>query len=547
MKMTSKWMVFAAIAQAALATWGRAEEAGVVGTTSASFLMWTAQPGAVREISIGDVSAIPPIAANGEEVSATSPKGESHVLATDTNDATAAVWSPAPDRNGAWTLAKNGETATFFVTGLPEPLSVTVGKWGAVRVETNGVEMATFGPDATTDITIGYGTEVTATAVPDAGFTVDGDADSVTFASFTNAAEAAFAFLPRPEPSIRWAFSPTVGRHFAQIAMTNHAGYAEALEGLAYVFADRTNAVGTVYAQLWDAAAKAPQGVLFASGGVEQRGVALDAAAFGGLADGARAVWGVSDATLEGAAGAVPASERQIGMYVRNCVFPASGNEAAGEVESFVGYLTWTTDGKRYYLPIVEGAATGDMTTEAPQTSTAATETGSGQASVTHYKVVFAANGGTGVMTAQKIAGGAKAKLRPCAYKRKDWLFLGWAKSKNGAVAYRNEAAVRNLAKNGTTVTLYAKWAKKTYKVAFYRTYKSATGTMAKQTFTYGKGKRLSKNKFTREGYTFKGWAKSKALAKKGKVAYKNRKKVKNLVANGKTVKLYAVWKKEEK
>ena len=65
------------------------------------------------------------------------------------------------------------------------------------------------------------------------------------------------------------------------------------------------------------------------------------------------------------------------------------------------------------------------------------------------------------------------------------------------------------------------------------------------QTMTYGKAKKLSKNKFTRKGYVFKGWAKSKKLAKKGKVAYKNGKKVKNLVTNGKTVKLYAVWKKK--
>ena len=71
------------------------------------------------------------------------------------------------------------------------------------------------------------------------------------------------------------------------------------------------------------------------------------------------------------------------------------------------------------------------------------------------------------------------------------------------------------------------------------------TGTMSEETFTYGKKKKLSKNKFKRKGYVFKGWAKSKALAKKGKVAYKNKQAVKNLVTNGKTVKLYAVWKKK--
>ena len=51
----------------------------------------------------------------------------------------------------------------------------------------------------------------------------------------------------------------------------------------------------------------------------------------------------------------------------------------------------------------------------------------------------------------------------------------------------------------------------------------------------------LRANAFKRTSYKFKGWAKTK----KGKVAYKNKAKVKNLTdKNGKTVTLYAVWKK---
>ncbi len=73
----------------------------------------------------------------------------------------------------------------------------------------------------------------------------------------------------------------------------------------------------------------------------------------------------------------------------------------------------------------------------------------------------------------------------------------------------------------------------------------SCKGTMAVESFTYGKAKKLSANKFKRKDYTFKGWAKSKALAKKGTVTYKNKAKVKNLITTGKTVKLYAVWKKK--
>ena len=429
---------------------------------------------------------------------------------------------------------------------LQAVLTVKAGRWGSAVAVIGGTTNTVAG-GTTAEFRVPVGSRVEVRAVADAGFAVDGE-ESVEIASFAENVSVAFAFLPNPTDSaIRWKFSSTVGRYFAQVSIPAHAGYAEALEGLAFLFADRTNAVGEVYAQLWDAAARSEQGVLLTAEGVEYRGVALDAAAFAGLAEGGSALWGVSDETLAETSLVVPADERQIGLYVRKRVNPVSGNETAGEVENFLGYLTWTMNGTRYYLPIVEGGTNAVMATQPSQSSTVATGSGSGHPSASFYNVVFAANGGTGVMAPQIIAGGAKATLRTCAYKREGWLFLGWAKTKNGAVAYKDEASVRNLAKNGETVTLYARWAKKTYKVVFCRTYKSAKGTMKKQTFTYGKGKRLRKNTFTREGYKFKGWAKSKALAKKGKVAYKNRKKVKNLVKNGKTVKLYAVWKKEEK
>ena len=83
-----------------------------------------------------------------------------------------------------------------------------------------------------------------------------------------------------------------------------------------------------------------------------------------------------------------------------------------------------------------------------------------------------------------------------------------------------------------------------TYTVAFNAN--GGTGKVAAQTMTYGKAKKLSKNKFKApKGKKFAGWATSKANAKKGVVKYKNKKSVKNLVTNGKTVKLYAVWKKK--
>ncbi|MBQ7252967.1 MAG: InlB B-repeat-containing protein, partial [Kiritimatiellae bacterium] len=154
------------------------------------------------------------------------------------------------------------------------------------------------------------------------------------------------------------------------------------------------------------------------------------------------------------------------------------------------------------------------------------------------YTVAFNANGGTGTMAKQAMTYNKAAKLRKNAFKRKDCVFIGWAKTKSGKVAYKNAQAVKNLRTDGKTTTLYAKWAKKNYKVAFDAN--GGKGTMAAQAMTYGKAAKLRKNAFKKSGCVFLGWSRTKT----GKVAYKNAQAVKNLLANGKTLTLYAVWAK---
>ncbi|MBQ7252092.1 MAG: InlB B-repeat-containing protein [Kiritimatiellae bacterium] len=154
-----------------------------------------------------------------------------------------------------------------------------------------------------------------------------------------------------------------------------------------------------------------------------------------------------------------------------------------------------------------------------------------------NYTVAFNANGGKGKMAAQKMTYGKAAKLRKNAFKRSGWTFLGWAKTKNGAVAYQNAQAVKNLRTDGKTTTLYAVWAKNVYKVAFKAN--GGSGSMAAQKMAYGKAANLRKNAFKRTGYTFAGWAKTAT----GAVAYKNAQAVKNLRTDGGTTTLYAKWK----
>ena len=157
------------------------------------------------------------------------------------------------------------------------------------------------------------------------------------------------------------------------------------------------------------------------------------------------------------------------------------------------------------------------------------------------YNIKFSANGGKGKMSTQKnVKYTSKVKLTN-QFTRKGYTFAGWATSKDGKVKYKNKAQVSKLTStNGKTVTLYAKWTPNKYNIKF-----NANGGKGKMT-TQKNVKYTTKvkltNKFKRTGYKFQGWATSK----NGKVKYKNKAQVSKLTStNGKTVTLYAVWKKK--
>ena len=116
---------------------------------------------------------------------------------------------------------------------------------------------------------------------------------------------------------------------------------------------------------------------------------------------------------------------------------------------------------------------------------------------------------------------------------KKGYTLKGWYTKKSGGTKL---AASTKINKNAT---YYAQWTANKYKIKFNKN--GGKGTMKTLSATYDKNVTLRANAFKRTGYKFKGWAKTK----KGKVAYKNKAKVKNLTATkGKTVTLYAVWKK---
>ncbi len=95
-------------------------------------------------------------------------------------------------------------------------------------------------------------------------------------------------------------------------------------------------------------------------------------------------------------------------------------------------------------------------------------------------------------------------------------------------------------ATSNAAVTAYVRCDANEYTVKFNANDEDAVGTMADQTYTYGEEKKLTKNAFTKTGYTFKGWATSST----GNVEYDDEEEVSNLATGG-TFNLYAVWRDE--
>ena len=110
------------------------------------------------------------------------------------------------------------------------------------------------------------------------------------------------------------------------------------------------------------------------------------------------------------------------------------------------------------------------------------------------------------------------------------YTFNGWLDSRGELVT--------EIAK-GTTgrITLTASWTANTYTVQYNAN--GADGTMPDVTYTYGLSSVLSKNKYTKLGYVFKGWS----TVKDGSVVYRDEQEILNLSAvSGATLTLYAKW-----
>ena len=152
------------------------------------------------------------------------------------------------------------------------------------------------------------------------------------------------------------------------------------------------------------------------------------------------------------------------------------------------------------------------------------------------YRIYFNRNGGTaGSMPLQNVSYGVETELTTNQYTRAGYTFAGWNTNAAGTgTSYSDAQKIENLTTvNGATITLYAQWATRTYKI----TYKLNGGRNHKSnpsSYNVTTAKIMLKNP-TRKGYTFGGWYTSSSY--KTKIASIAKGSAKNYT-------LYARWNK---
>ena len=114
---------------------------------------------------------------------------------------------------------------------------------------------------------------------------------------------------------------------------------------------------------------------------------------------------------------------------------------------------------------------------------------------------------------------------------REGYTFSGWAVEKTGKELITENSIVETEIDH----KLYAQWNAKSYTIKYHAN--GGEGTMVDQVIKYDAVVPLSKNTFTKTGYSFFGWA----TTADGEKAYNDTDNVVNLLLEG-TVDLYALW-----
>ena len=175
---------------------------------------------------------------------------------------------------------------------------------------------------------------------------------------------------------------------------------------------------------------------------------------------------------------------------------------------------------------------------------------------VATYKVRYRKYDGSGEIAEEFLVCGKTYTLAwlgsDLGWSRPGYEFCGWVPwnpdTKPRLCKYDNGQPVKDLAKAGETIDLWAGWkSSSSYRVCFHRCAGPDDLTKMNQVILRNKEDSLawmdSMIGWKRDGYTFLGWDESD---KASTVKYANGAKVKNLAMNGGTKHLYAVWRAKD-
>lgn len=150
-------------------------------------------------------------------------------------------------------------------------------------------------------------------------------------------------------------------------------------------------------------------------------------------------------------------------------------------------------------------------------------------------RIVFNANGGTGVMENACCRVGTDYVLPAPGFTREGFDFIGWNTNANGKGKSYKAGDVYPIV-NEKTVTLFANWQAHTYTITFDGN-GATNATMPPLTCACGKTYTLTANKFKIDGYTFGGWLDDYGFL------YTNKQKVSSLTTDHEgVVTLHALW-----
>ena len=155
------------------------------------------------------------------------------------------------------------------------------------------------------------------------------------------------------------------------------------------------------------------------------------------------------------------------------------------------------------------------------------------------YKIAYDANGGINKMaTTTPIAYSEKYTLDECQFVKDGYTFKEWNTKADGTgKAYKNKEIVTKLSPtHADVVTLYAIWTPNTYVISYDAG--GGEGFVDAVNATYDATVTISKNSFSKKGYTFKEW---NTKANGSGTSYQESEETKNLAKKGK-VTLYAIW-----